>query len=48
MRPDGKRQRPDETSPGGSTQNWSLRYERLERPADGVNRMQHGAGHYFC
>ena len=48
VRPDGKRWRPDEMSPGSSTHNWSLHYERLERPADEVNRMQQGAGHYSC
>ena len=47
VRPDRKRWRADETSTLGSTQNWSLHYERLERPADEANRMQQGAGQYF-
>ena len=47
MRPDRKRWRLDEISPGGSTQNWSLCYESLERPAKGANRIQQGTGQYF-
>ena len=30
------------TPPGASTQNWSLRYMRLARPADRTHRMPQG------
>jgi len=39
---------PDGMSPGGRTQNWSLRYKRLERPAHRVTGERQNARYFFC
>jgi len=38
---------PDGMSPGGRTQNRSLRYKRLERPAH-VSGERQNARYFFC
>jgi len=38
----------DRMSPGRRTQNRSLRYKRLERPAHGVRRERQNARYFFC
>ena len=39
--------RPVDTSPGRYTQNWSLRYVHLDRPADWAYRTDQGVGCFF-
>jgi len=39
---------PDGMSPGGRTQNRSLRYKRLERPAHRVSGERQNARYFFC
>jgi len=39
---------PDGMSPGGRTQNRSLRYKRLERPAHRVSWERQNARYFFC
>jgi len=39
---------PDGMSPGGRTQNRSLRYNHLERPAYRVSRERQNARYFFC
>ena len=39
---------PDGMSPGGRTQNRSLRYKRLERPAHRVSGERQNARYLFC
>jgi len=38
----------DGMSPGGRTQNRSLRYKRLERPVHRVSRERQNARYFFC
>ena len=39
---------PDEMSPSGRTQNWSLRYKRLARLTHRVSREKQNAKYFFC
>jgi len=39
---------PDGMSPGGRTQNRSLHYKRLERPAHRVTGERQNARYFFC
>jgi len=39
---------PDGMSPGARTQNRSLRYKRLERPAHRVRGERQNARYFFC
>jgi len=47
MRPDVYWERPGGNTPGGSTQNWSLRYKGLVHPADRAYQMHQGVGWFF-
>jgi len=45
---DAARSLPDGMSPGGGTQNRSLRYKRLECPAHRVSGERQNARYLFC
>jgi len=48
MRQDAALSLPDGMSPGGRTQNRSLRYKRLERPVHRVSGERQNARYFFC